>query len=691
MVVLCLVLNVPAQDTVSTVDRARQIAATTNDNATALQQRQEALKNLEEAAQLFLSAGETVEAARVLNRVGRLHLILNSPQNAIATHNQALSILKETAPAEVEVDNLNSLAEAYLVQKEKSQVEPALNRAITLSEQAGYKGGKAQAFLTLSKLQNDDDHVVALKTAQEALALWKTVDNKKGIARSYEQLGECYMAQNMLPEATESHEQALQLSRDMGDSQGQASALINLGYIDIRKAEWQSSISRFIQAQALIDEKADPKKMGQIACGMAEVYMFNGLPEVGHVHYERALNYYRQTQNSDDVWYVTWGLGASFYFQQKYPEALHYLKESMNYLENEGSKKAMSREYIGRVFLEMGNYPAALEVFQFVLDIYTKSGNPMEMGRVEALMGSVFERQGQLARARANYLKALELSKRVSDPIKEATFYHALGRVELKSGKLDEAEDYLLHSIAITEKLQGISTSRDLRTAFYGSVHDRYQTYIECLMAKARTSASGGYDVRAFEMSESARARSLAEFFRTTHASAPGIDPQLAEKERSLRQSLTQKTEKRSLMLGNKETSGRTEELSIINADVSRLETEYNEVLATINNRYPAYAKITQPVSWTLRRIQEEVIENDQTMLLEYSLGRDKSYAWTVTRNGMKVFELPGQEAITSAARKLSDVLKLPPLGDSENKLTQASQELSQMSSPPSQRNSTSR
>jgi CHAT domain-containing protein len=132
-------------------------------------------------------------------------------------------------------------------------------------------------------------------------------------------------------------------------------------------------------------------------------------------------------------------------------------------------------------------------------------------------------------------------------------------------------------------------------------------------------------------------------------------------------------------MLGNKETSGRTEELSIINADVSRLETEYNEVLATINNRYPAYAKITQPVSWTLRRIQEEVIVNDQTMLLEYSLGREKSYAWTVTRNGMKVFELPGQEAITSAARKLSDVLKLPPLGDSENKLTQASQELSQM------------
>jgi len=131
--------------------------------------------------------------------------------------------------------------------------------------------------------------------------------------------------------------------------------------------------------------------------------------------------------------------------------------------------------------------------------------------------------------------------------------------------------------------------------------------------------------------------------------------------------------------LSNKETPGRTEDLSLVNTDLLRLEAEYNEVIATINKRYPAYAQITQPVPWTLRRIQENVIENDQTMLLEYSLGREKSYAWTVTRNSLKVFELPGQETITSAARKVYDLLKVQPLADNESQLSQASRELSQI------------
>src|SRR6185369_1444887 len=342
--------------------------------------------------------------------------------------------------------------------------------------------------------------------------------------------------------------------------------------------------------------------------------------------------------------------------------------------------QAMTREHMGRVYLETGDYPAALESLQFALDIYTRAGNSMEVARAQALVGSVLERQGQLAGARRNYSQALEIAQLVSDPISAATIYHALGRIELKSGNQQKAEDYLLHSIEITEKLNRVSTSRDLRTAFYGSIHDRYQTYIELLMAKARTAPGDGFDVRAFETSESARARSLAEFFRATQASlAPGIDQDLAQKEKTLRQLVVQKSEYRSTLLNGKETAGTKEELRVVNADLSRLETEYNELLATINKRFPAYQQITNPAAWSLERIQNEVIQNDQTLLLEYSLGLEKSYAWAVTRNSIKAFELPGSAKINDAAKKLSGLLVLPPAADSESKLNQAAQDLSRM------------
>src|SRR5262249_10346372 len=102
-------------------------------------------------------------------------------------------------------------------------------------------------------------------------------------------------------------------------------------------------------------------------------------------------------------------------------------------------------------------------------------------------------------------------------------------------------------------------------------------------------------------------------------------------------------------------------------------------LIATINKRFPAYQQITDPAAWSLQRIQNEVIANDQTLLLEYSLGLEKSYAWAVTRNSIKVFELPARAEINAAAKKLSAFLVLPPVADNENKLNQAAQDLSRM------------
>jgi CHAT domain-containing protein/predicted negative regulator of RcsB-dependent stress response len=679
VLVLCFALAAQAQTT-NPVDTARQLAATANDNATTLPERNEALQKLQQAAQLFIGAGEKIEAARVLNRVGRLQLILTLPQDSISTHNQALSLLKSTTAVEVEVDNLNGLASAYLSNLDTSAIEPSLSRAIRLSEQAGYTRGKAQALLTLSNFQNRYNHIVALKTAQESLALWTAVGDKPFIARNYEQLGDYYQAQNILTEATQNYNEALQIWRDLNDSAGQASVLTNLGFIDLRRAEWESGMLQFSQAQGLIDAKAEPQKMGQISCGMAELYNAHGMPEQGLTYYERALDYFRQSKSSVSFWYATWGLGWTYYLQQKYPEALEKLQQSLTFLNDEELAKAMTREYMGRVYLETGEYPAALESLQFALDVYARAGNPMEIARAQALVGSVLERQGQLARARRNYLQALEIAERVSDPVSAATIYHALGRIELKTGNQQKAEAYLLHSIEITEKLNRVSTSRDLRTAFYGSIHDRYQTYIELLMTKARTAPGAGFEVRAFETSESARARSLAEFFRATQPSlTPGIDQELAQKEKTLRQLVVQKSEYRSTLLSGKETAGSKEELRVVNADLSRLETEYNELIATISKRFPAYQQITNPAAWSLERIQNEVIQNDQTLLLEYSLGLEKSYAWAVTRNSIKAFELPGGAEINDAAKKLSGLLVLPPAADSESKLNQAAQDLSRM------------
>jgi CHAT domain-containing protein/Flp pilus assembly protein TadD len=653
------------------------MASAADDNAFSVEGRQEALKKLTAAADLFLSTGETEEAARALNRAGRLLLILNAPRDALDTHRRALALLKETTYLEAEVDNLNGLAAACLVLADRDRAEKSLRESLALSEQSGYTLGQAQALLTLSGLQNHGNHALALQTAQASLALWQALDDKHGLARAYSQVGVCYLAQNLLAEAAQNYEQALQLWRDLNDPPEQAGALIQVGFIECRKGEWTSSISFLTQAQGLIDERAEPEKMGKIAVGLAEDFNESGLPEKGLAHYQRALDYFLQAQDARSIMYATEGLGWTDYLLGNYPEALTRLRQSLDGVAKDGLDAALNYEDLGRVYIATGEYGIALQHLQPALDIYTRAVNPKEAARVRALMGQAYQQQGQLERARRYYGQALEAFRALSDRANEAAVCYALGRLELGRNDLGAAEDYLRQSVEVTEGMRRVPTSGDLTVAFSASVYERYEAYVECLMRERAAEPERGLDALAFEKSELARARSLAEMLRATGTSlVPGLDPELAGREKSLRQSLRVKEDSRVALLGG---AYKKEELDALDKELARLDADYKQVTDAIRARHPAYGQITRPAAWDLRRIQEQVVADDQTVLLEYSLGAERGYLWAVTRERFMSYELPAQAQIKDAAERVYKLLATRPGADTEKSLTAALRELSGM------------
>jgi CHAT domain-containing protein len=672
VVLLCLLPGGQSFALSDAKEIAPQMAAAANYHAPTLGERQEALKKLKEAVPLFLSAGNTVEAARVLNRVGRLQSLLNEPHAALDSYHQALVLLKKTPALEVEVDSLNGLGAGYVVLQDMDRAEEALRRSLLLSEGSGYTAGKAQALLTLSDRQNYENHALALETAKAALTLWQTVGDKEGIAHSYEQVGVCYMAQNILFEATQNYERALQLWREVNNPSAQAGALIMLGFIEYRKGEWHSSISYLTQAQGLIDENAEPQKMGQIAAGLAEAFNESGLPEVGLGHFQRALDYYRQTKDPHLVMIANRGLAVTYLYLGNYSEALSHFEQALAGFAPDSLDAAQNYEFIGRVHGETGEPDLALKYLQSALAIYKRSANPKEAAQVLGLMGKIYQQQGQLERAQILYQRALETFVRLSDRLNQAAVSYALGRLELKAGNLGAAESHLQRSIAVTEDIRRVSTVSDLTAAFSATVHDRYEGYIECLMRKHLAHPDQGFAVSAFLTSELARARSLAELLRATRL-APGLDQQLAEQEKSLRQSLRVKENSKIVLLSK---AYKKEELDSLDTELARLEGEEKSLAETIRARYPSYQQLNQPTAWDLKQIQEQVIVDDQTVLLEYSLGAEKSYVWAVTNTKVTSYELPAQAQITEAAQRVYQLVKNRPGTDDTNALMNAAQYL---------------
>lgn len=536
---------------------------------------------------------------------------------------------------------------------------------------------RARELLALSDEQNYKDHSLALETARQALELWQGLGDSAGIAQAHSQIARCYLAKSDLPEAEQNYAAALQLWRQQNNSTEQAAALIMLGYVEERKGEWLNAISYFSQAQPLVNEQTDPGQMAQIASGLAGLFNDTGMPESALVQYQRALDYFRQAQVPRGVNRMIMAIGYTSFLLGDYATSRTNLEQALATFDPADLDAAECHEYLAQLEIANGEFAAGLQHLQPTLAIYEHAGNLNEAARVRALIGQAYEQEGSLARARPRYMQALNTFRGVGDRVSEAAVCFALGRLELKNGNYEDAETYLKQSIENTEDIRSVSTGRDLTAAFSASVQERYEAYIECLMRKHKSQPSLGADVLAFQASELARARSLAELLRDTHTNLlAGVDPGLSEHERSLRQAIRSKLDYRIALLG---TAYKREELDKVETELARLRDEYKQVTDQIRILDPSYDRISQPTAYSLREIQEQVIKDDQVVLLEYFLGTNASYVWRVSRRDMRVYELPKAAVITESVRRVYDLLSIDPDMDTDSRLKKATSELANM------------
>lgn len=646
---------------------------------TTLEERQRATAILLKRATELRNFGQALEAARNLNRAGGFQIRLYLRQDALVTFREALKLLQQEPDVKTQIDSLNGLATAYRGLSKCDLAQPLLDQAMTLGRQTAYRAGRARALLTLSDCQNFGDHALALGSAQEALELWTSLGSKRGMAEAHDLIGSYEMAQNSLEKSRRSLETALTLWRELNSANQQADVLINLGYIEFRKGAWQDSLAFFTQAQHLLDEKAEPYKRGQIAAGLAETFIESGLPEVGLEKAREALEYYRLSNNPRAMIAMVWEIGKAQYLSGDYKEALISLQTARTQAKaiNESTLTALCDDTLGRTYYAMNETSLALSHFQAALDGYLRAKNQMEAARTGALIGQVYQQRGGFAQARVSYQDALTTFRRLSDHVNESATLHALGKLELKQRRLDLAEEYLRHSIEVTEDIRRISTSNDLTAAFSAAVYERYQSYIECLMQKHKAHPDQGFAARAFEISEQARARSLVELLRATGTNfTPGVDPRLVDQEKSLRQSLRVKEDYRVAMLGR---NYQREELAALETELAKVDSEYKQVVQVIQTRYPAYKQITNPEHYSSRQIQDQIIPDDQTILLEYSLGQERSYVWAVTRDRVTSYELPPQALIAEKAQTLYRMLIAKPGATDSNDISQAARDLGQL------------
>ncbi|AFY41051.1 CHAT domain-containing protein [Nostoc sp. PCC 7107] len=308
--------------------------------------------------------------------------------------------------------------------------------------------------------------------------------------------------------------------------------------------------------------------------------------------------------------------------------------------------EATTLNNIGKVYDDLGKKQQALSYYNQALllrrDVGDRSGVATTLNNV----GGVYDDLGKKQQALSYYNQALPIRRALGDRSGEANTLYNVAFLELSKGNLQTALTQIEASIKIIEELRTKIDDKELRTSYFATVQDYYQFYIDLLMQLHKKEPTKGYAAQALHISERSRARVLLELLTEANAKIrKGVDPKLLAQEQSLQEQIDAKDKLRRDLMSKSAPATAVKKLE---QEIANLLSQYQQLQTQIRTTSPKYAALKYPEPLKLAQIQQQLDAN--TVLLQYSLGAERSYLWVVTPNSLDSYELPPQAQIEKAA-----------------------------------------
>ena len=499
----------------------------------------------------------------------------------------------------------------------------------------------------------------AIASWETALPLWQTIGDASQSAVTLNFLSLAYANLGQFSKALKGYQQLLLLTQTLKDQQTEASTLVAIAKIEAKLGNYQKSLDGLNQSLALCQKIKFKTGEATALNEIALIYFNLGESKQAISYYNQALESVNLLGNSANTAAIFNNLGQVYSDSKEFDKALDYYQQSANLWETLIQKlgdnaspdikrgKSATLNNIAFIYANLEKFPSALETYQQALALWQTIGDRTGEASTLNNMGFVYFQQGNLTKARDFYQQALNIRQEVGDLPKEAISRYRLAIIDRKQGNFEQAIQQINRAIEIIENLRIKVTNQDLRTSFLASKQEYYQFYIDLLMQLHQQNPHQGWDGKALQISERSKARSLLDILAESQGQLTnGIDPKLLAQKNLLKEQLGNLEEKRIQLLSNPHTYSQKDS---IDREINALLQQYQPLLEKIRLTNSHYASLTQPQPLNLAKIQH-LLDNN-TALLEYSLGEKRSYLWVVQKKSIQSYTLGDRVTIETAVK----------------------------------------
>jgi CHAT domain-containing protein/Tfp pilus assembly protein PilF len=643
----------------------------------------------------FVDAERKFSEATQLWRRGKA----DSLPQAAAMYEDALQRWRELSARNYEMKTLIYLG---VVNERRQKIQRFIElyaQALPIARELGHRrfesaslNGIGWGWSLLGEYRKAIEYYQPALTIRQSLGIGReTAQTLTAIALSYTEIGEANLALN-------AYQQSLPLARDSGDKVQQAFALNSMALLHIRLNEHQQALNLLQESLALWRETDN-------RYGEASALNLMGMAYSNLFDMQSALSYYTQSielaEKTDDRYSAAQtlnNLGIQYWRLQDYDQALACYERALRFWREIGNRAAESRTLnnIGLLHCEKGETDKSLELFKTALGervngkyLRTDASLLNNMALSHLRRGLIKQAPEEFQRALELYQQALPLIRENRDMRLEAIALRGKAEAHLMLNQSELARKEIDQAVAIAEKVRTEIAGPEYRILSQPWMTSLYKTQIHVLMQLHQENPPAGYDSLALRTSEQLRLRTLLELLSGSRIElSQGIDPGNLTRLKELQLKFESAENRRAQALSRKQA----EKLAEIEKEMEELLRQRDLLDAQIRAGHPQYAALKAPEPLSPVEIQRQLLD-DETILLEYLLGQERSYLWLVTTDSIGSYRLPKTQKIEQAALRVQELLtsrNQPPDGETlkekharqtrqKAEFDQASRELSQM------------
>jgi CHAT domain-containing protein/tetratricopeptide (TPR) repeat protein len=536
----------------------------------------------------------------------------------------------------------------------------------------------------------------ALVRYEEASRLWSAVGEVAEEGTAENDLGYAYRLLSDYPSARDRYLRALDLRRQAGDAPGEAQTLTNLGALSYLLGENQRALDFYGPALVLRRAEGNYQEEALLLSNIGEVHALWSEHQKALEHFRQALPAQQRIGDRlrESLTLSNIGLVYSNTGQQR--EALPFFEEALGAARASGNRRVEARVLVNRggALRDLGDTAGALASYEQALALQRAGGDRLGESETLNAIGVLLMRSGDEEKALEHYRRALTLQQAVGSRRNQAGTLNNIAAVLIRRGALDEALTALRESLALrrdvqdrrgeAESLYGVArvqrlrgqlaealasgesaleiveslraklVSLEMRASSFATTLEMYDLVTATLMDLHAATSDEAYAARAFQVSERARARALLDALVETQGGVRGgISEELRSRERSLQDRINVRAERQTQLLSGAHSA---EDAAGASREMAALLTEWRELDAEIRARSPRYAELTRPRPLDAATVRREVLDDD-TLLLEYALGAERSYLWLIGRDSMTTRAMPPRAEVELAARTFHELL----------------------------------